>query len=85
MPDEETTTPQPRLPVPAGKPDLSRRPAGPVPAAAFLSQLIAERDRLAPQRARRRAPLGTALASYGSTARQAIRRLPPGYRTALTV
>jgi len=82
MPDEETTT---GLPVATSWPGSGFRAISPVPTAAFLSQLIAERDRLAPQRTRRRAPLGTALASYGSTARQAIRRLPPGYRTALTV
>lgn len=84
MPDEETIMGQARLPVPA-ETSAGRRPAGPVPTAAFLSQLIAERDRLAPQRTRRRAPLGTALACYGSTARQAVHRLPPGYRTTLTV
>lgn len=50
------------------------------PGADFLSQLIAEREHLPPQRARRRAPVGEALAAYGSGAVIAERRLPPGYR-----
>lgn len=50
------------------------------PHADFISQLIAERQHLPPQRARRRAPVTEALAAYDSGARIADRRLPPGYR-----
>ena len=50
------------------------------PKAAFLSQLIAERHHLAPQRARRRAPVAEVLRTYDAGGRMAIRRLPPGYR-----
>ena len=50
------------------------------PNADFVSQLIAEHQHLPPQRARRRAPVGEALAAYDNGARIADRRLPPGYR-----
>jgi hypothetical protein len=50
------------------------------PHADFISQLIAERQHLPPQRMRRRAPMGEALAAYDNGARIADRRLPPGYR-----
>jgi hypothetical protein len=53
------------------------------PAATFLSQLIAERDHMAPQRSRRRAPVATALLSYHGTAILTPPRLPPGYRKSL--
>lgn len=50
------------------------------PGAAFLSQLIAERQHLAPQRAKRRAPIAQAVDAYrlGGTATQV--RMPAGYR-----
>lgn len=50
------------------------------PSADFLSQLIAERDHLPPQRARRRASPGAAVDAYQTGAKAAVRRLPPGYR-----
>jgi hypothetical protein len=50
------------------------------PHADFVSQLIAERQHLPPQRARRRAAMGEALAAYDSGAHIADRRIPPGYR-----
>lgn len=53
------------------------------PDAAFVSQLIAERDHMAPQRERRRAPVGVAVGAYNTGSRIAIRRLPPGYRTSV--
>lgn len=53
------------------------------PKSAFVSQLIAERYRLAPQRARRQAPVEEALRSYDAGERIAARRLPPGYRMTL--
>lgn len=49
----------------------------------FISQLIAERDRLPSQRLRRRAPVGTAIAAYHQGERRDARRLPQGFfRTA---
>lgn len=50
------------------------------PHADFISQLIAERQHLPPQRARRRVPIGEAVAAYASGAHIADRRMPPGYR-----
>ena len=52
--------------------------------AAFISQLLAERHHLPPQRERRRAPVEVAISSYDAALRQAIRRLPPGYRRNLS-
>ena len=79
----EVFRPAARLPVPVEKRAL--RPADEFPrsAAPFLSQLIAERDHLPPQRARRRAPVATALVSYRDTASHTLPRLPPGYRKSL--
>lgn len=49
----------------------------------FVSQLIAERDRLPPQRLRRRATLGIALDAYRQGERSDAPRLPQGFfRTA---
>jgi len=56
-------------------------PAG----AAFISQLIAEREHLPPQRERRRAPVATALDRYEATEQQVVPRMPPGYRKSLSV
>lgn len=68
------------LPVPIS-------PATPRPAldryrlpAAFVSQMIAAHDRLAPQRARRRVPAGIAASAYTDVANTAVRRMPAGYR-----
>ncbi|MDR3474879.1 MAG: hypothetical protein P4M09_24780 [Devosia sp.] len=66
----------------------AQRPRAPGPVAqraraAFLSQLIAERLHLPPQRARRRATAELAVSSYASAAAEAVRRLPPGYRKTL--
>jgi hypothetical protein len=53
------------------------------PAASFISQLIAERDRLPAQRLRRQAPVSTAIAAYHDGERRDARRLPQGFfRTA---
>jgi len=51
-----------------------------LPRAAFISQLIAERYHLAPQRQRRRATVDIALDCYEATEQQTPRRMPPGYR-----
>jgi hypothetical protein len=50
------------------------------PEASFLSQLIAERHHLAPQRARRRAAPDVASGAYSTATHIAERRLPAGYR-----
>jgi hypothetical protein len=72
-----------RLPAPVERLAAHASPDFGAPAAAFLSQLIAERDHLAPQRARRRAPVATALLSYHGAAILTPPRLPPGYRKSL--
>lgn len=51
--------------------------------AAFACQLIAERQHLAPQRARRRVPIAEAVDAYAIGANRAVRRLPMGYRTTI--
>lgn len=50
------------------------------PKAAFLSQLIAERHHLAPQRARRRAPVAQAVSAYATGSSATVLRMPAGYR-----
>lgn len=51
--------------------------------AAFVSQLLAERDRAPVQRERRRGPSEGAIGAYARSARNAVPRLPPGYRTTI--
>ncbi|HEV7275628.1 MAG TPA: hypothetical protein VGN80_05025 [Devosiaceae bacterium] len=53
------------------------------PRAAFLSQLIAERQHLAPQRPRRQLPPLQAVDAYAAGSSITVRRLPPGYRTTI--
>ena len=60
-----------------------RSASGTAPRAAFISQLIAERQHLPPQRRRRRSTVGVALDAYDATERNAVVRLPPGYRTTI--
>ena len=52
-------------------------------AAAFVSQLLAERNNMAPQRARRRGTAEGAIGAYSSGAKVAVKRMPLGYRTSL--
>lgn len=72
--------------VPAGLPMvITPRPERPslqraAPRAAFLSQLIAERQHLAPQRERRRAPVAQAVAAYATGGKATVVRMPAGYR-----
>jgi hypothetical protein len=74
--------PQPpfTLPVPvearAPRPTLARTS----PKAAFISQLIAERQNLPVQRARRRATVNDAVDAYATGARASTLRMPTGYR-----
>ncbi|MBD8067085.1 hypothetical protein IC608_16565 [Devosia sp. PTR5] len=81
MPETDT---QARLPVPlaapAPRPSLARSHAD----AAFVGHLLAARDRLPPQRARRNASVEAAIGSYTQGARIAVRRMPQGYRKNLT-
>ena len=51
--------------------------------AAFVSQLLAERGNLAPQRARRRGNAEGAIGAYADGAKVAIKRMPMGYRTSI--
>lgn len=64
-------------------PDAVIRPSLQRARAAFISQLIAERLHLPPQRERRRETAATAIGSYAHTAEGAVRRLPPGFRKSL--
>jgi hypothetical protein len=71
------------LPVPlesaALRPSLMREQT----TAAFVSQLLAARDRMAPQRERRRASPESAVGAYSDSAQRAVRRMPAGYRTTI--
>ncbi|MCW5722355.1 MAG: hypothetical protein KIS86_14545 [Devosia sp.] len=78
MPEFETD--RPGLPVPldvaAARPSLARS----APSAAFVSQLLAARDRLPPQRERRTASVERALGAYAQGSTIAQRRMPQGFR-----
>jgi hypothetical protein len=76
----EIETTQHLLPV-ALEP-TTRRPSFPAfaPSAAFVSQLIATRDRLPPQRERRLANVDRAVGAYRTGAGIAVKRMPEGYR-----
>lgn len=73
------------LPMPTGveasRPSLARS----APTAAFVSQLIAARDRMATQRPRRQDTPQAATSAYSKGARIAERRMPLGYRTTVVV
>jgi hypothetical protein len=83
MSAENDSTNASNLPLPAER--IAVRSSAPRVGAAFLSQLIAEREQLPPQRARRRATMATAVGSYDAAATIAQRRIPPGYRKTLAV
>jgi len=82
MADTETPLemPAPGLPMltePARpRPSLARSQT----AAAFVSQLLAARANLQPQRLRRRGSAEGAIGAYADGARVAIKRMPAGYR-----
>lgn len=61
------------------RPSLKRTPT----MASFVSQLLAERANLAPQRARRRSSAEGAIGAYADGARIAVKRMPAGYRTTI--
>jgi hypothetical protein len=72
-----------RLPVAIEPPRVRLKLVTPSASADFLSQLIAERQHLPPQRERRRAPVGEAVNAYADGGRIAVRRMPAGYRTTI--
>lgn len=61
------------------RPSLLRNPT----AAAFVSQLLAARGNLAPQRTRRRGTAEGAIGAYTDSAKIAVKRMPVGYRTTI--
>jgi len=81
MPDFETKPAG--LPMligaPRPRPSLHRSETG----AAFVSQLLAARGNLVPQRARRRGNAEGAIGAYADGGRAAVKRMPLGYRTSI--
>lgn len=73
----------PGLPMVVEAPPARPRFARVVASADFLSQLIAARQHLPPQRERRRGQPAQAVAAYSAGARIAVRRMPAGYRRSL--
>lgn len=62
--------------TPKSRPSLSRYDLP----ASFVSHLIAARDQMGHQRAKRRAPANIALNAYAASRKATIRRMPAGYR-----
>jgi hypothetical protein len=81
MADFETE--KPGLPMVIGaarpRPSLKRTPT----MAFFVSQLLAERANLAPQRARRRNSAEGAIGAYADGAKVTVKRMPAGFRTTI--
>jgi hypothetical protein len=77
---ETRPTPTQTLPMVIGttaaRPSLARSATQ----AEFLSQLLAARQHLAVQRARRRAPIDVAVDAYRTSAVVTRQRMPQGYR-----
>jgi len=69
------------LDPPAERPSLIRLS----PAASFVSQLIAEKHNLQPQRAKRRGSVDSALDAYSTGASISVLRMPQGYRKTVVV
>ena len=73
------------LPVPleqrAPRPSLAQT----APEASFVSQLLAARAHLPPQRERRRATPEGAVGAYAAGAKMAVRRMPAGYRKTVVI
>jgi hypothetical protein len=67
--------------TPADRPLVTRDS----PRAAFLSQLIAERQNVPAQRARRRASTNAAVDAYETGAKASTVRMPTGYRKTVIV
>lgn len=79
MRDIETTQPGLPMLLEAARPRPSLQRSQPT--AAFVSQLLAARDNMPTQRARRRSSPQGATSAYAETARVAVKRMPAGYRT----
>lgn len=62
--------------TPKSRPSLSRYDFP----ASFVSHLIAARDQMGHQRAKRRAPANIALNAYAARRHANVRRMPTGYR-----
>jgi len=77
---DETETPRAQLPVPVTAAGPRPSLAWSAPTAAFVSQLIAAREHLPPQRERRRASVERAVGAYRQGAGITVRRMPEGYR-----
>ena len=65
--------------APRPRPSLRRTDT----AATFVSQLLAERANLPPQRSRRRGSAEGAIGAYADGAKVAVKRMPLGYRTSI--
>ncbi len=82
---EQSETDRPGLPATAqpsaSRPSLARS----APTATFVSQLIADRQRLSAQRARPADASAGAVGAYGRGARISERRMPLGYRKTMLV
>ena len=81
MADFETEKPGLPMLIEAARPRPSLKRTSTM--ASFVSQLLAERSNLAPQRARRRNSAEGAIGAYADGARVAIKRMPLGYRTTI--
>lgn len=83
MADDETLFPGlPVLTEPGRpRPSLARSQTG----AAFVSQLLAARANLQPQRQRRRTSAEGAVGAYADGAKVAVKRMPAGYRKTVVV
>ncbi len=67
--------------APTPRPSLRRNQT----TAAFVSQLLAARENLAPQRQRRRSTVENALGAYSAGASISVARMPQGYRKTVVV
>jgi hypothetical protein len=74
-----------RAGLPAVVTPVYRQPVRGTASAPFVSQLLASRARLDTQKARRRAPVDTAVDAYANGARISVRRMPQGFRKTLVV
>jgi hypothetical protein len=81
----ENGTDEAGLPVAIGPSEARPSLARSAPAAPFVSQLIAARERMATQRPRRQGTPEGAIGAYQTGARIAERRMPAGYRTTRVV
>lgn len=85
MPDVTQSETASSLPATIGPAHVRPSLAHSAPTAEFVSQLIAARDRMAPQRLRRQASPDRAVTAYSNGARIAERRMPAGYRKTVVV